>query len=163
MSETPSLAIFPTDTVYGLGCCAHSSESLKKIYALKDRPKEKPLPILLPAIPDREAFSGLGERIDTLARGVWPGRVTLILPLETSLRKWLGIAWEAETIGLRVSAHPAVRALWRTFRESGRRTRICQTSTDHRWMRPAQIVIGIRGSMSRCTVAVARMPRPSAC
>jgi len=111
MNEMQGLAVFPTDTVYGLGCSAHWQVGLKRIYALKGRPEEKPLPILLAAVPDREAFSDLGERIDTLARGVWPGKTTLILPLKDCLRKWLGIDWDADTIGIRVSSHPAVHAV----------------------------------------------------
>ena len=41
------VAIFPTDTVYGMGALPRYSEALKRIYKLKDRPLGMPLPLLL--------------------------------------------------------------------------------------------------------------------
>ena len=39
--------IFPTDTVYGIGCNAFHPEAIRKIYQLKGRSYTKPLPVLL--------------------------------------------------------------------------------------------------------------------
>ncbi len=38
--------LFPTDTIWGIGCDATNEEAVKKIYAIKNRPKDKPLIIL---------------------------------------------------------------------------------------------------------------------
>lgn len=41
------LIIYPTDTILGLGCDATNSEAIEKIYALKERPKDKAMLILV--------------------------------------------------------------------------------------------------------------------
>lgn len=41
------LIIFPTETLYGLGCDATNSAAIKKIYLAKNRPKGKSFPILI--------------------------------------------------------------------------------------------------------------------
>ena len=38
--------IFPTDTVYGIGCNPYDENAVKRIYELKNRDNTKPLPIL---------------------------------------------------------------------------------------------------------------------
>ena len=40
------VAIFPTDTVYGIGCNPYNINSVKKIYEIKSRSEVKSLPIL---------------------------------------------------------------------------------------------------------------------
>lgn len=46
------IILYPTDTVWGLGCDALNEEAVAKIYALKQRPKEKSAVILLPEAKD---------------------------------------------------------------------------------------------------------------
>lgn len=41
------LIIYPTDTILGLGCDATNPEAIEKIYALKERPKDKAMLILV--------------------------------------------------------------------------------------------------------------------
>ena len=41
------LAAFPTDTVYGVGALAFDGPAVESIYAAKDRPVEKAIPILI--------------------------------------------------------------------------------------------------------------------
>ena len=46
LSENKVLA-FPTETVYGLGGNAFSKEVADRIYLIKQRPKNKPFPLLI--------------------------------------------------------------------------------------------------------------------
>lgn len=39
--------LYPTDTIWGIGCDATNEEAVKKIYALKKRPDEKSMIVLL--------------------------------------------------------------------------------------------------------------------
>ncbi|MET0462759.1 MAG: L-threonylcarbamoyladenylate synthase [Chitinophagaceae bacterium] len=41
------LILYPTDTIWGIGCDATNSEAVKKVYALKQRADEKALIVLL--------------------------------------------------------------------------------------------------------------------
>lgn len=43
---TGKIIIFPTDTVYGIGCLYDNIESIKKIYEIKNRDYNKPMVIL---------------------------------------------------------------------------------------------------------------------
>jgi len=76
------IVIFPTDTVYGLGCSAFHIPSIKNIFRIKKRSIHKPLPVFING-PDQ--LAGLiSGRISSLAKELievfWPGALTLILP-----------------------------------------------------------------------------------
>lgn len=45
--ENGGLILYPTDTVWGLGCNALDEKAVEKIYKLKERPKEKSMIVLL--------------------------------------------------------------------------------------------------------------------
>ena len=40
------VVIFPTDTVYGIGCNPYDENAVSRIYTMKKRDETKPLPIL---------------------------------------------------------------------------------------------------------------------
>lgn len=50
--EQGGIILYPTDTVWGIGCDALNEEAVAKIYALKQRPKEKSAIVLLPEAKD---------------------------------------------------------------------------------------------------------------
>lgn len=71
--------IFPTETVYGIGCSIKSKDGIKRIYKIKGRDKKKPLQVL---ISDIKQLDGLVSRISTQAHTLidkyWPGPLTII-------------------------------------------------------------------------------------
>jgi L-threonylcarbamoyladenylate synthase len=46
-SEKGGLILYPTDTIWGIGCDATNEEAVKKVFALKRRPDEKSMIILV--------------------------------------------------------------------------------------------------------------------
>ena len=46
--------VFPTDTVYGIGCNPYYDEPVERIFHIKDRSEDKPLPIMGSNISDIE-------------------------------------------------------------------------------------------------------------
>lgn len=46
------LILYPTDTIWGIGCDATDEEAVKKVFALKQRPEAKSLVILLADVRD---------------------------------------------------------------------------------------------------------------
>jgi len=86
------VALLPTDTVYGLLASPESPAALARIFALKARPAEKNLPIL---VADRAQLSQLGVIIDAritplLESPYMPGPLTLVLALApTKAPPWL--------------------------------------------------------------------------
>ncbi|WKZ49557.1 MAG: L-threonylcarbamoyladenylate synthase [Anaerolineales bacterium] len=105
------LVVFPTDTVYGLGSLAFDQAAIESIYAVKGRPLEKAIPIL---IADAADLDRLARAVTDLARRLasrfWPGPLTLVLPKRADLPAAVSAA---DTVGVRVPGHAAARALLR--------------------------------------------------
>jgi len=78
LSDNKVLA-FPTETVYGLGGNAFSKEVADRIYLIKQRPKNKPFPILITMKWLKILCLWNDSRIDNLIEAFWPGPLTLIL------------------------------------------------------------------------------------
>jgi L-threonylcarbamoyladenylate synthase len=106
------VALFPTDTVYGLACDPRQPEAVERLYELKGRPAERPAAVMfftlaaaLLALPD------LRERELAAARALLPGLVTLLLP-NRARRFALACALDPDTLGLRVpQLSPSLAAL----------------------------------------------------
>lgn len=74
------LVIFPTDTVYGVGCNAFHPAAVKKVYALKGRSYAKPLPILLGHLEQLSLIAAdVVPEAMPLIEKYWPGPLTLVL------------------------------------------------------------------------------------
>jgi len=73
--------VFPTDTLYGLGCNPYNEKAVEKIFEIKNRSKTNPLPILASSITDIERIVSLGSTGMKLAQIYWPGALTIIVPL----------------------------------------------------------------------------------
>jgi L-threonylcarbamoyladenylate synthase len=73
------LVAFPTDTVYGVGCAASHPEAVDAIYALKRRPTDRLIPMLVDGLDAVGGAWQVDERARRLAERFWPGPLTLIL------------------------------------------------------------------------------------
>ena len=88
LSENQILA-FPTETVYGLGGNAFSKEVADRIYLIKQRPRNKPFPLLISLKWLKRLCLWDDSRIDDLIEAFWPGPLTLILNSNPDLPKHL--------------------------------------------------------------------------
>ena len=76
-----ALVAFPTDTVYGLGCAASRRDAIDAIFALKRRPTDRLIPMLVAGLDDLDSESwDVDERATALAGAFWPGALTLVIP-----------------------------------------------------------------------------------
>lgn len=72
------LVVFPTDTVYGIGTNAYDQEACEKIYEAKERPKYKPLSILISDISMlKEMVNNISPVEQKLIDAFWPGPLTI--------------------------------------------------------------------------------------
>ncbi len=111
--EEGALIIYPTETLYGIGCDALApGDPMGKIARLKRRQAERPFIFLVPDIPYLEengiSIPPAGQR---LMERFWPGPLTLILPVPPA-SPLAGIAFQGG-LAVRVSPHPFVRTLFR--------------------------------------------------
>ena len=80
--ENGGVIIFPTDTVYGIGCNPYDANAVKKIYEIKSREKIKSLPVLASSIQIVKQISIIDEFTEKIIKKYWPGPLTLILKLK---------------------------------------------------------------------------------
>jgi L-threonylcarbamoyladenylate synthase len=104
------LAAFPTDTVYGAGCLAFDGPAVERLYEVKQRSRQKPIPIL---VNGPEQLAQLTRDITPLARRLidrfWPGALTLILCRRPELPD--AICAGGDTIAVRMPGHVLTLAL----------------------------------------------------
>jgi L-threonylcarbamoyladenylate synthase len=102
------IAIYPTDTVYGIGCDVLNEKSVLRIYELKKR-EAKPLPILLSELRVAFEIARMSSIASDLAKIFWPGGLTIkVYPKIAFPRYFLD---EEGKIAIRVPYHPVPRIL----------------------------------------------------
>jgi L-threonylcarbamoyladenylate synthase len=100
------VAVFPSDTVYGLACDPESRAAVERMYALKGRAPDKPSAVMLfDAGLAAAALPELGERTRALMARLLPGGVTLVLPNPRGRYPLAG----GDSLGLRVPDVPLLR------------------------------------------------------
>lgn len=115
------VAVFPSDTVYGLACDPLNRAAVERLYGLKGRPLDKPSAVMffeLEAAVDK--LPELGQSTVAAMRQLLPGGVTLLLPNPAG-RFPLACGQDPSVLGLRV---PGVAAL------SGVRRPVLQSSAN---------------------------------
>ncbi len=104
--------VYPTDTVYGLGCRIDSDGAVQRIYEIKQRPPAEPVPVLLADVRQLDEYvRGVSAAARRLIDRFWPGALTLIF--QRSDRVPPLVAGGGDTVAVRVPAHPLPRALVR--------------------------------------------------
>lgn len=105
------LVAFPTDTVYGVGALAFDGPAVESIYAAKDRPVEKAIPILIADADDLDKVAAdVPPMARILAARFWPGPLTLVVPKQPTLPEAVSAT---ATVAVRIPDHPVARALLR--------------------------------------------------
>lgn len=111
------LVAFPTETVYGLGARGLDAAHVARIFAAKGRPATHPMILHLASIEAVEALLGapLSGAAARLARGLWPGPLTLVVPRAARVPPIVTAG--LDTMAVRVPAHPVALALARALGE----------------------------------------------
>jgi len=103
------VVIFPTDTVYGIGCNPYNKEAIQRIYKIKSRESVKQLPILAFSKKIVEKIVEFDRNSEKIAQKVWPGPLTLILKLtDEKIKSSLNMA---DKIAVRVPNHQCILEL----------------------------------------------------
>ena len=95
------IVVFPTDTVYGIGCRWDFPKSVERIYQIKNTPKTQPFPILVATGSQAKEIAKINETAQKLMDKYWPGTLTIILNIKGSDQK----------IGVRLPDSNVTRAL----------------------------------------------------
>jgi len=101
---------FPTDTVYGVGVDGLNERAIEKLFAAKDRPRDKAIPFLLASEKDlKQVAREIPKAVHVLAKKFWPGALTLVVPAHKRVPKIL-IA-QGDSVAVRVPNSNVTRAL----------------------------------------------------
>ncbi len=104
------IVAYPTDTVYGLGACATLPQAVERIYIVKERPRNMPLPLLLA---DVSQITKVAELVPPsgwlLIHSFLPGALTLVLAKASSIPDIITAG--GTTVAVRIPAHPVPIAL----------------------------------------------------
>lgn len=101
--KSGSIALIPTDTLYGLAVDADSAEGIDKIYRLKGRDFDKPL-ILFINEPCRLVDLSISTDSNTgkILNEYWPGALTAVFPIKMNILR----NFKYSTIGIRIPNYP---------------------------------------------------------
>lgn len=108
------LVAMPTETVYGLAGDARSDTAVAAIFAAKGRPRFNPLIVHLADLAQVGQIAEITPLVAPLAP-LWPGPLTLVLPLRKDAGLSPLVTAGQDTVALRLPAHPVARALLRAF------------------------------------------------
>ncbi len=101
---------YPTETFYGLGADPRSTAAVRKVFAVKGRPADQPLPLIAA---DAEQIADHVGTMTPLAQRLasrwWPGPLTLIIP--ASPRLAADVHLSTGKVAVRVPSHVVARAL----------------------------------------------------
>ena len=105
------LAIFPTDTVYGIGCDPAREDSVERIFAAKGRPRNKPLSLHFGSVEELLVYAAGNELAVRAARHFLPGPLTIVVRRPPSVGAF--VTGGLDTLGLRVPNHALCQTILR--------------------------------------------------
>jgi L-threonylcarbamoyladenylate synthase len=102
---------FPTETVYGIGALLSQKRAVRKIYQIKNRPRSKPLQILVANLRQAKELGRFSAQALSFAQKHWPGPLTLVVPKTNKVPKLVTAG--TNKVGLRIPAHSLTLRLLR--------------------------------------------------
>lgn len=101
------VVVYPTETVYGLGCDATNKRAIKRIYSMKGREFEKGFLVLVDSLKMAKQLVVFNKAATQFAKEFWPGALTLILPTTPEGKK----LFKSKTLGVRISSNTLATAI----------------------------------------------------
>lgn len=109
MLKAGGLVVYPTDTVYGLGCDLYNKKGIERIYQIKRRDRNKPLSFICADLKDISQYARVTDYAYKIMRRLLPGPYTFILEASRLVPKI--ILPKRHTTGIRVPDNAVCNAL----------------------------------------------------
>lgn len=107
---------YPTEAVFGLGCDPDSEKAVMALLDLKQRPWQKGLILIADSYEQVKPYIKdelLTDEQRAMMFASWPGPVSWVIPAKETTPKWL--TGQFSTLAVRVTTHPLVKMLCRTY------------------------------------------------
>ena len=112
--EAGLVVAIPTETYYGLAADPFNPQALKRLFALKRRPPEKPVLLLLGSLEQLDLLAtSIPPWAEELISRFWPGPLTLVFQARKDLLPWL--TGDTGKVALRLTSHPLARKIALAF------------------------------------------------
>ncbi|MBW4579165.1 MAG: threonylcarbamoyl-AMP synthase [Tildeniella nuda ZEHNDER 1965/U140] len=105
-----AVMLYPTDTVYAIGCDLNSKSAIQRVRQIKQFSNDKPLTFLCPSLSDIAQYATVSDPAYRLMRRLIPGPYTFLLPT-TKLVPRLVMNPKRKATGIRVPDHTLCLAL----------------------------------------------------
>lgn len=94
------IIIYPTDTIYGIGCDIFNKQAIEKIYQIKKREKRKPMSIICSDLNQVSEYAVFSNTAYRLMKKILPGAYTFILKASPNTPK--SFISKNKTVGVRI-------------------------------------------------------------
>lgn len=91
------VVIFPTDTVYGIGCRFDDPQAIARLYQIKKTPNSQQFPVLVTSVKQVAGIVDITPAANNLIKKFWPGALTIVLKKANGRGK-LGVRQSASSI-----------------------------------------------------------------
>jgi tRNA threonylcarbamoyl adenosine modification protein (Sua5/YciO/YrdC/YwlC family) len=105
-----AVMLYPTDTVYAIGCDLYQKSAVERVRQLKRLANDKPLTFLSSSLSDIANYARVTDTAYRIMKCLIPGTYTFILP-GTKLVPRLVMSPKRKTIGIRVPDHAGCQAI----------------------------------------------------
>lgn len=101
--QNGGVIIYPTDTVYALGCDIFNREALNRVYSIKNESLTKLFSFICPDLKQISRYAKVSDYAYKAMRKLTPGPYTFVLPAAKEVPKKL---WtKRKTVGIRIPDH----------------------------------------------------------
>lgn len=105
------IIIYPTDTVYGLGCSIENKNAIEKVYLIKQQRPDKPFSFVCSDLTHISNYAHVSNSAFKIMKRLIPGPYTFILPAQRMKQLPKLLLSKRKTVGIRVPASPVAQAL----------------------------------------------------
>jgi len=105
------VVIYPTDTIYGLGCSVESRDAIERIYLIKGQRSDRPFSFVCSDLTHISSYAHVSNAAFKIMKRLIPGPYTFILPAARMKQLPRILVSKRKTVGIRVPASPATLAL----------------------------------------------------
>ncbi len=98
------IVIFPTDTVWGIGCVYDDDQAIKRLYSIKNRLPDKPTSLLIPNTSWVNKLAIINPTAKKILNKYWPGALTVVLSAKKEIEDKSFVS-TTKKVGVRIPNH----------------------------------------------------------
>lgn len=106
--------VYPTDTVYGIGCDIFNKKAIDRIYELKGKSRKQPLSFIVPDLKEISKYAHVSDDAYRLMRRIFPGPYTVVLPATRMVPRRIAPV-NKRTVGIRIPDNKICMLLLKEF------------------------------------------------